>query len=472
MEENVINYNVSARFANFVTDWDYEQYLLFGGYGSGKSYHIALKIILKLLEEKRTCLVVRNVYDTIKESCYSLFKEIIENMNMLSDITNTKTRRKDGKIIMVLSPMEIRFPNGSRIIFRGADNPEKFKSLNGVSIVWIEECSEVRYDAYMELLGRIRTPNVSLHFILSCNPVGKENWVFTTFFVKPETKQIATSNGIEEVTYERIIQDVQEVYRRRTVIGRYNGIYYHHSLPDDNPFLPKPYIKRLDKLKESDTHLWLVARYGRFGASGSRVLPRFEVAKNAKAFKETVNSISSAYHFFGLDFGFETSYNALISCCVDDRKKILYIYDEVYINHITDDRFIKREDVIRVKQRAKNCDKSICADSAEPKTIQYYRQEGFPIFACKKYAGSRLQNTKKLRRFTKIICSPKCVNAIRELKDLTYAKDNKGNVIYDEFNIDAHTFKYHKELGVYKMMEKTGKAEKPIRTEVTLCMVA
>ena len=62
-----VNIEVSNRFASFLTDWDYEQYLLLGGYGSGKSYHVALKIILKLLEEKRTALVVRKVVQTINK---------------------------------------------------------------------------------------------------------------------------------------------------------------------------------------------------------------------------------------------------------------------------------------------------------------------------------------------------------------------------------------------------------------------
>lgn len=61
------------------------------------------------------------------------------------------------------------------------------------------------------------------------------------------------------------------------------------------------------------------------------------------------------------------------------------------------------------------------------------------MYGCKKYAGSKLQNVKKIKRFSKIVCSPKCKNTIRELKDLTYAKDKQGNIIYDEFNIDAHT---------------------------------
>lgn len=424
-----VNMNVSNRFASFLTDWDYEQYLLLGGYGSGKSYHVATKIILKLIEEKRTALVTRQVRDTIKDSCFALFKEILSNMDLLSADTTNKTKRTDNKVIAVSSPMEIRFPNGSRIIFKGLDNPEKIKSIHGVSIVWIEECSEIRYEAYTELLGRVREPNTSLHFILSCNPVGKENWVYNTFFTHTDEKG-----------KEKVIQDEKEFYRRRTIVNKKNGVYYHHSLPDDNPFLPASYIRRLDALKQTDKQLWVVARWGRFGANGTRVLPNFTVAKDAKQFKNKINSISAQYHFFGLDFGFEESYNALISCCVDDKNKILYIYDEVYMNHITDDRFSQRVDVRSVAERAGRCEKPICADSAEPKTIQFYRQQGFNMYGAKKYIGSRLQNTKKIKRFKKIVCSPKCKNTIRELKDLTYAKDSKGNAIYDEFNIDPHTF--------------------------------
>lgn len=424
-----LNVNVSNRFSSFLTDWDYEQYLCIGGYGSGKSYNIALKIIIKLMQERRTALVVRRVRETIKESCFALFKEILENMDYMSDEIGRVNMKVIGKAVAIQSPLEIRFPNGSRIIFRGMDNTEKIKSIHGVSIVWIEECSEITFDAYNELLGRIREPKVSLHFILSCNPVGKENWIYNTFFVHTDEKG-----------KEKVIQDPEEVYRRRTLINPRNGVYYHHSLPDDNPFLPLSYIKRLDGLKELDKQLWVVARWGRFGAAGIRVLPNFVVAKDAKQFKRTVNNIPAQFHFFGLDFGFEESYNALISCCVDDKNKILYIYDEIYMNHITDDRFSQREDVRRVAERAGRCNKPICADSAEPKTIQFYRQQGYNMYGARKYIGSRLQNTKKMKRFRKIVCSPKCRNTIRELKDLTYAKDSKGNAIYDEFNIDSHCF--------------------------------
>ena len=108
------------------------------------------------------------------------------------------------------------------------------------------------------------------------------------------------------------------------------------------------------------------------------------------------------------------------------------------MNNITDDKFSKRDDVQKVKERSIALDKPIICDSAEPKTIQYYRQEGFYVKKCKKYIGSRLQNTKKIKRFKKIVCSPRCVNTIIELKDLVYAKDTKDEPIYDQFNIDSH----------------------------------
>ena len=73
--------------------------------------------------------------------------------------------------------------------------------------------------------------------------------------------------------------------------------------------------------------------------------------------------------------------------------------------------------------------------------MAFYRQCGYKIRSCKnKFAGSRLSNTRKIKRFKKIICSPKCKNTIKELKELTYATYSRGNIIFDEFSIDPHTF--------------------------------
>lgn len=413
---------ISPAFDDFIFNWDYERYLLIGSYGSGKSHAICQKIIIKLFEEVRKACIFRDVYDTHKESTFDLLKQILENMGLLAEVG---VRHHKTKVCYTLSPLGFKFPNGSRIIFKGMDSTEKIKSLNGVSIVWIEECSEISVDAYIELLGRIRTPDTSMHFILSCNPVGKFNWVYQHFF---------ESTG-EDGTANVILSD-ELLYEHKCLVK--GNVYYHHSTCDDNPFLPASYIPRLDEMKTYDRALWYVARLGRFGATGLRVLPQFEV-QNYKLVDAAVVDIPEEFHKCGMDFGFETSYNAVLRFAIDDKRKWLYIYDEYYRNKMTDDR--TAEALIKWDPGIKEV--TIKADNAEPKTIKYYRQQGFMMFPCKKHAdkkseGSRIANTRKIKRFRRIICSSACINAIKELRDLTYKKKPDGTLDYGHFNIDAH----------------------------------
>ena len=394
---------VNNHFIDFIENWDYKNYFLVGGYGSSKSYNVAFKILLKLGEEKRKCLVVREVYDTIRDSCFSLFQEVAENMGVYDYLKFQS------------SPMQIKFPNGSTIIFKGMDKPAKLKSINDVSIIWLEECSEVKYAGYKELLGRLRHMKKSNHIICSTNPIGKDNWTYKHFFKDEEN--------------DNIILDDEELYENRIVVT--NNTYYHHSTCEDNFFLPKDYIEELDKMKQYDIDLYRVARLGHYGVNGIKVLPQFEVMDHEKVISR-IGNIPQRWYRYGMDFGFETSYNALMSIVIDDKNKDLYIYKEYYKNKMTDDK--------TAIEIASYKDKLITGDSAEPKTIAYYNQQGFKMRKCKKFAGSRLANVKKVKRFRHIYCSSECVNTIKELKDLTYATDSKGNLIYDEFNIDAHTF--------------------------------
>lgn len=394
---------VNPRFRDFLFDWSQKFYFLVGGYGSSKSYHVALKLVLKLIQEKRTALVVREVYDTHRDSTFSLLEEIIIDLGL------------DHRIRCVSSPMQVRFPNGSKIIFKGMDKPAKLKSINNISIVWIEECSEVKYDGFKELLGRLRHPNLQLHMILSTNPVSKGNWSYKHFF--------------KDDSNDFFLLDDAELYKERTIIR--NKTYYHHSTADDNLFLPISYIEQLEDLKTHDPDLYRIARKGHFGVNGKLVLPQFRVMKHEEVMK-SIRAIDRPVLKNGMDFGFVDSYNALVRMAIDHQKKILYIYWQYYKNDTTDDR--TAEDLKELKKVL------IKADSAEPKTIQFFRQQGFLMKAAKKFQGSRQQYTKKVKRFKEIICSDKCPDVIRELKDLTFAVDKDGNIIEDEFNIDPHTF--------------------------------
>lgn len=395
---------VNPHFEKFLFDWASTNYLLVGGYGSSKSYHVALKIILKLLQEKRTCLVVREVFDTMRDSCYSLFVEICNGLEL------------DGVITFTRSPMQMTFANGSKILFKGLDKPAKLKSINDISLIWIEECSEIKYDGFKELVGRLRHPYLKLHMLLSTNPVAKSNWVYKHFFEK---------RGLDDA----------ELYAAR--ILRIGDTYYHHSLCDDNLFLPDDYLDKLEDMKNYDADLYRIARLGQFGINGVRVLPQFEIAPHAEVMA-AVEKISRRDKFVGMDFGFETSFNAVVRMAVDMTNKALYIYWEYYKNKMTDDEtadalaeFVRTREVIK-------------ADSAEPKAIRYFQKRGFNMIATKKWNGgtkhARLDNTRKVKRFRRIICSDACANCIKELADLTYAVDRDGEIIADEFNRDAHTF--------------------------------
>ncbi len=395
---------VNPHFEDFLFDWNQKFQFLVGGYGSSKSYHIALKLILKLLDEKRTALVIREVYDTHRDSTFSLFEEIVNDLGL------------DHVIQCRTSPLMLKFHNGSRIIFKGLDKPAKLKSINNISIIWIEECSEVKYEGFKELLGRLRHPTLDLHMILSTNPVGQDNWTYRHFFKDDQNN--------------RFILDDERLYKERTIV--INDTYYHHSTAEDNLFLPVSYIKQLDELKEYDPDLYRIARKGHFGINGIRVLPQFEVQPHEDVML-AISNINRPLLRAGMDFGFVDSYNAVVRLAVDHEKKYLYIYWEYYDRGKTDDVTVEDlKEFIETKELIK-------ADN-EQKTIAYFRKMGYNMVAAHKFQGSRLQYTKKIKRFKKIICSDSCKNTIYELQPLTYKTDKNGNIIEDEFKIDPHTF--------------------------------
>lgn len=402
MKNKEVVFALNDHFYDFIDDWEHKFYFLVGGYGSSKSYHVAVKLIKKLLQEKRKALVIREVFDTIRDSCFDLLEEVANAMGVEEYLTFTT------------SPMQVRFKNGSRIIFKGMDKPAKLKSLNGVSIVWIEECSEVKYEGFKEILGRLRHPTLSNHIILSTNPVSKSNWCYKYFFQDRK-------NNV-------LVLDDEELYKKRIMIV--GNTYYHHSTVDDNFFVPASYVEQLDDLQVHDPDLYRVARKGQFGINGTLVFPQFEVQPHEKVV-ELMKAVKSPLEKNGMDFGFVTSYNAALRMLIDHEEKILYIYREYYSRNKTDPEIAEDMEDWR--------DIVIKADCAEPKAIKFYKQAGFRMKACKKFKGSRSMYTKKVKRFKKIICSDACPNTIDELKELTFAVDKDGEIIEDEFNIDPHT---------------------------------
>lgn len=404
-----VNKEVNPHFEEFLFDWDKKYYFLVGGYGSSKSYHAGLKIILKCLAETRKVLVVRQVYDTLRESTYDMLMDIINDLEVGNYIKATT------------SPLKIVFHNGSEIIFKGLDKADKLKSIHNISIVWIEECSEITYVGFKELLGRARHPKLPIHFVLTSNPVSKDNWSYKHFFID-ETDLL---NPIKTL-------DDNRLYKERII--RTEDTFYHHSTADDNYFLPDSYTETLDELKTYDPDLYRIARLGRYGLVGKKVLPQAKVKEHDWILAK-ISNIPSRWYRVGMDFGFENSFNAVIRCVIDDKNKDLYIWWEYYKNQMTDVETIEDKEF----QTLKEYDELIIADSAEPKTIKFYNQSGYKMRGAKKGPGSRIQNIKKMKRFKNIYISNQCSNAVKEFTTLTYLEDRDGKIIEDEFTIDPHT---------------------------------
>ena len=117
-----------------------------GGYGSGKTWvGSLLGLLLSRKYPSCTGLVCAKQFTLLKDTTLEAYLMHLENMGYKYDI-GYKYNKNDRKISL---------SNGSTIIFRGVENPEKIKSLN-LHWIEIEEASQITENAFRQLLGRLR----------------------------------------------------------------------------------------------------------------------------------------------------------------------------------------------------------------------------------------------------------------------------------------------------------------------------
>lgn len=86
---------------------------------------------MRCLNEQIKVMVCRRYGTTIRNTCFALFKEVLEKWKLIPYV---KIRETD---------FNIKFPNGSEIIFMGLDEETKLLSLTNISTIFIEEVYEV-----------------------------------------------------------------------------------------------------------------------------------------------------------------------------------------------------------------------------------------------------------------------------------------------------------------------------------------
>lgn len=367
----------------------YEVY--YGGGGSGKSYFITEKLILKALKSKRKILALRKIDRTVENSIYQLFKDELSHFKLIEYCKLNKTTHT------------IELPNGSIILCAGLSESERIKSITGITDIWMEEATEFTQDDFSQLDLRLRARSKNLQIFLSFNPVSKANWVYKLFFSDEAPQDINQ--------FRKKVQVVQTTYK-------------------DNKFLPQSYIDSIESLIYTNPTYYKVYALGEFASLDKLVFVNWDV--------EDINEpLTNLKLLCGLDFGYVNDATAFVASYLDEQNKIIYCVDEFYKTGMLNDEIAN---MIIEKGYGKE---RIIADSAEQKSIEEIKRKGIPrIKPSIKGKGSILQGIQKLQQY-KLIVSPNCSHLITELQNYSWKKDRKTNEYVnepvDEFNhcIDA-----------------------------------
>lgn len=152
-----------------------------GGYGSGKTFAGSLLgILLALKFAGIRGLVGAQTYTLVRDTTLKSYFEHLDEMRFVEDV-DYKWSSTEQKLT---------FRNGSEILFRHFDEPDKLKSLN-LGFVEIEEMSDIPYDTFKVLLARMRQKisqnwdNFTYRIFGHTNPEIQRGWVYKTFIENP-----------------------------------------------------------------------------------------------------------------------------------------------------------------------------------------------------------------------------------------------------------------------------------------------
>lgn len=335
-----------------------------GSAGSAKSYSITQKLIIRACSEKIRILVTRRTGATLRNTCFSLFKDILSKWK-IAPYLNIRE-----------SDFNIRFPNGSEIIFLGLDEETKLLSLNNIGTIWIEEAFEVPKSIVEQLNLRLRGKNENQQIIMSFNPISKNHWLYDFCEINPPS-----------------------------------SFKYIHSTYKDNPFLNDEYIKELEELYTRNPAKARIFCEGQWGVDSEGL-----VIQNWKQEEFDPMELASKglEHRVGMDLGWIDK-TAIINSLYDKENKTIYVYDEFYKSGCQLSELVSAIDKMGLRKS------KIYVDAAEPRSIQYFKNEGIRAEACAKGKDSVKAGLMFLQD-NLIVVHPKCINFITELENFSYIK--------------------------------------------------
>ena len=352
------------KFYPLLTDYSHRWEFWCGSAGSGKSYTIAQKIIMRCCSENIRVLVCRRYATTLRNSCFALFKEVLSKWQLTKYVSIRET------------DMAITFPNGSQIIMCGLDTEEKLLSLTNISTIWVEEAFEVEKSKVEQLNLRMRGTAENQQLLLSWNPISKQSWLYNFTVEDPPQSSI-----------------------------------FIHSTYKDNPFLNAEYVAALDEMEFRNPAKYRVYGRGEWGIdTEGLVITNWR----REEFDPMTLASSGLEHRAGCDLGWIDK-TAIIDTLYDRQNKIIYVFNEFYKSGCQLSEIASAFDNMNLKKT------KVYVDAAEPRSIQYFKQEGINATPCAKGKDSVKAGLMFLQD-SLIIVHPKCQNFINELENFSYIK--------------------------------------------------
>ncbi len=365
---------------DIIDDYSHRLEIYYGGAGSGKSYGACQKVLLKALNRRRKVLVIRKVGATLKHSVFQLFLDLIVQSGFS---TLAKVNRSDFQISLY---------NGSQFIFKGLDDPEKIKSITGITDIVIEEATELTEEDFLQLNLRLRPVEPQPQIYLMFNPVSKANWVYAYFYEDPPVDAL-----IVQTTYK------------------------------DNCFLTDDYRRELEELQKRNPAYYRIYALGEFATLEKLVYPVW----TKKII--TAEEVDGCSLFVGLDFGYVNDPSAILWGRYDEPRRRIYVTGEYAKTGMMNDAIARI--IVSLGFRKER----IVADNSEQKSIAELKQlYGIPrIVAAEKGPDSVMAGIQFVLQH-ELIVDERCLETIGELENYTWEKDKKTgeyiNKPVDAFN--------------------------------------
>lgn len=386
--------------------------IFFGGSSSGKSFFLTDKIVVDTINGCNW-LCCRNVGKTIRNS---VFNEITKSINSMGVKKYFSINKSDMVITCKL--------NGKQILFCGLDDPEKVKSItpqNGVlERIFIEEATEIKRDAYMQLKKRLRGRSVhSKHIFMAFNPILMSHWIYKEFF-----------GGW---------QDDKTVYEDdKTLIVK--------TTYKDNIFLTAEDRALLED--ETDPYFYNVYTLGNWGVLGNVIFKNWRVEDLSKRIPTFDNL------HYGLDVGY-TNPNAFIKVHLDKEKKKIYVIDEYYRAGMQDeDLYYTAKEFVPHGY--------IMVDNAANQTIDYLVGKRINAVATVKGGDSVNRGIRWLWGY-EIIIDVRCQNFKNEIEQYHWQEDKNGVVLEKPVKQNDHLMDALRYALENEMLEAEVRAGKRLR---------